>query len=167
MGEGFFTKSHHNPINSEVGGRRSILGRRLGFNRCFFCSLSLFHYVGWYWEVRNGFNIDSRGQTGRARSRYNHLLKQEAISSSCRRRDSGIRGTRHAVCSTNQLYQLTLATLCSRAVVEDVLNRPRARRRSPWDRQASTAEQSDVTDPDSSWIYFLVTASSITCLTSF
>lgn len=60
-----------------------------------------------------------------------------------------------------------LAILCKRAVVEDVLKRPRARRRSPWLRQASTAPQSEVTELLSSCTYFLVTASSISCFTSF
>jgi len=60
-----------------------------------------------------------------------------------------------------------LAILCSSAVVEEVLNRPRARRRSPWLRQASTAPHSEVTELLSSWTYFLVTASSISCFTSF
>lgn len=60
-----------------------------------------------------------------------------------------------------------LATLCNNAVVDDVLNRPRARRRKPWLKQASTAAHKAVTEPDSSWTNFRVTASSITCFTSF
>lgn len=60
-----------------------------------------------------------------------------------------------------------LPILCSKAVVEEVLKSPRARRRRPWLRQASTAAQRDVTEPDSSCTYLRVTASSITCLTSF
>lgn len=60
-----------------------------------------------------------------------------------------------------------LATLCNNAVVDDVLNRPSARRRNPWLKHASTAAHSDVTEPDSSWTNFRVTASSIICFTSF
>jgi hypothetical protein len=43
----------------------------------------------------------------------------------------------------------------------------RLRGDSPWDRQASTAAHSDVTEPLSSCTNFLVTDSSITCFTSF
>lgn len=53
---------------------------------------------------------------------------------------------------------LTLAILCKSAVVELVLKRPRARRLRPWPRQASTAPQSAVTPPLSSWTNFRVTA---------
>lgn len=60
-----------------------------------------------------------------------------------------------------------LAILCKSAVVDDVLKRPSARRRNPWLRQASTAPQSEVTELLSSCTYFLVTASSISCFTSF
>lgn len=60
-----------------------------------------------------------------------------------------------------------LATLCNNAVVDDVLNRPNARRRNPWLKHASTAAHNDVTEPDSSWTNFRVTASSIICFTSF
>lgn len=60
-----------------------------------------------------------------------------------------------------------LAILCSSAVVEEVLNRPNALRRRPWLRQASTAPHNEVTELLSSWTYFLVTASSISCFTSF
>lgn len=66
-------------------------------------------------------------------------------------------------CASGQL----LATLCNNAVVDDVLNKPRARRRRPWLKHASTAAHNDVTEPDSSWTNFRVTASSITCFTSF
>lgn len=60
-----------------------------------------------------------------------------------------------------------LATLCSNAVVDDVLNKPSARRRNPWLKHASTAAHNDVTEQDSSWTNFLVTASSMICFTSF
>lgn len=60
-----------------------------------------------------------------------------------------------------------LATLCNNAVVDDVLNRPNARLRNPWLKHASTAAHNDVTEPDSSWTNFRVTASSIICFTSF
>lgn len=76
------------------------------------------------------------------------------------------KGTHHAL-ALYVRHELTLATLCSSAVVDEVLNKPRARLRKPWLRQASTAAHSEVTEPDSSWMYFLVTASSITCFTSF
>lgn len=60
-----------------------------------------------------------------------------------------------------------LATLCNNAVVDDVLNRPNARRRNPWLKHASTAAHNEVTEPDSSWTNFRVTASSMICFTSF
>lgn len=60
-----------------------------------------------------------------------------------------------------------LATLCNNAVVDDVLNKPSARRRNPWLKHASTAAHNDVTEPDSSCTNFRVTASSIICFTSF
>lgn len=65
-----------------------------------------------------------------------------------------------------EIESLTLATLCSSAVVEEVLKRPRALRLRPWPRQASTAAHSDVTAPESSRTPRRVTASSITCFTS-
>ena len=57
--------------------------------------------------------------------------------------------------------------LCSSAVVELVLKRPSARRRRPCDRQASTEAHSAVMHAESSWVNLRVTASSISCLTSF
>lgn len=60
-----------------------------------------------------------------------------------------------------------LATLCKSAVVDDVLNKPNARRRNPWLKHASTAAHNDVTEADCSCTNFRVTASSITCFTSF
>lgn len=79
-----------------------------------------------------------------------------------------------SACSMSKTFLLILcasgqclATLCKRAVVDDVLNNPSARRRRPWLKHASTAAHNDVTDADCSCTNFRVTASSITCFTSF
>lgn len=85
--------------------------------------------------------------------------------------DDRLFGSLHSMSCTFWLMSAAsgqcLAILCSSAVVDDVLNRPRARRRRPWLRHASTAEHRDVTEPDSSWTNFRVTASSMICFTSF
>lgn len=60
-----------------------------------------------------------------------------------------------------------LLILCSNAVVELVLKRPRALRRNPWLKHDSTAPQRDTTVELSSCTNFFVTLSSIICLTSF
>jgi hypothetical protein len=60
-----------------------------------------------------------------------------------------------------------LLILWSKAVVELVLNNPKARRRKPWLKHASTAPQSETTVELSSWTNFFVTLSSMICLTSF
>lgn len=68
---------------------------------------------------------------------------------------------------TNAASVQWLLILCSKAVVELVLNSPKALRRKPWLRQASTAPHNDTTVELSSCTNFFVTLSSMICFTSF
>ena len=106
-------------------------------------------------EVR----LSSGGGRGLMRELESPLLELRlpgsAASSSCSRAEMSA--------AASQLRPI----LCSSAVVELVLKSPSARLRRPCDRQASTEAHRAVMHAESSWVNFLVTASSISCLTSF